>query len=86
MNRRELMRMAVLAPSMAALLVANPVEPVDWCYTRDGEVWWRTCDFCDECYMEDCWADRPIRQFYRFIDGGEIVCEHCLPAVLVENA
>jgi len=57
---------------------------------RDGYMTgYRDCDFCQEDACADIWAgklqEEQWRAFYR-LDGGEIVCEHCLPAVLAEDA
>lgn len=51
-----------------------PIDPGDGT-TPD----WRTCDVCYECYRQDVWSDKPIRQFYLDADGL-CVCEHCIEA------
>ena len=58
----------------------NIVE-IDWLYQVGSgplDVGWRTCDFCHESFLQDCWNNLPTRKFYCFIEGGEIICEHCL--------
>ncbi len=67
-----------------------PVEAIWYDGWKEGEAWpgagYRDCCVCQETVIEDIWADRLWRQFYRDPAPGLDVCEHCLEKYAREEA
>jgi hypothetical protein len=56
----------------------SQLREVDWLIDVDqhGDSYWRTCDFCDQCFMDD--PPGQERKFY--VDDSKqslCVCEKC---------
>lgn len=66
---------------MSEALVFEQVEP--FAGDTPETVCYRSCDWCYETAVEDIWAKREWRRFYRVSPGCEIVCDGCLAGLEV---